>query len=125
MARYRDVIFLMGVALVFAIAVRIGVPERLGAHPWWAGRVVYLGVLVGLLPAAAVRLWAPRRRLWPTVTGLMLLLSVGATYFGKSRFVASFAKDALAGRMWFLGWIASVAFLFVLLAFALREKLDD
>ena len=118
----RDLIYMMAVALVFVIAAQLGVPKAFGAHPWWATSVVYLGLLFGLLPALAVRLWVPNGLIWPAVTAVGFAVLVTVTVIGKTRFAASYAEDRLAGDMWHKGWIGSVALLFILAAFVWRER---
>jgi hypothetical protein len=43
-------------------------------------------------------------------------------WIGKARFSASYAEDAVAGRMWFFGWIGIVAMLFVLVVHLIGKR---
>jgi len=92
-----------GVSLVFNLT------QALGAHPWWAHKVIWLGLPLGVgLYATA---WTLRLTHRAKSIGFALLTFVafGLATLGKSRFAASFAEDAIAGQMWFLGWIATCA----------------
>lgn len=102
-------------AAAVAIGGHVGLTEWLGAHPQWSLKVAYLGIAVGLAMAvgAAAAGWRPRML---ALAGAVLVVAAGlATGLGKARFAASFAEDALAGRMWFLGWIGVAAGCYLLL----------
>ncbi len=78
----------------------------LGAHPWWAGKVIWLGALPGLALALAARLLHLPR--WLAAAGFAVF---GAAAFaiaaaGKAQFAASYAENLLAGKFWYFGWIA-------------------
>jgi len=100
-------------AAVVAIGGHVGLTEWLGAHPLWSLKVAYLGIAVGLSLAVLAAL--ARLRAGATgLAGAALLVAAGLVAgIGKARFAASYAEDALAGRMWFLGWIAAAAGCFV------------
>lgn len=73
-----------------------------GAHPQWTGQLFVSGAAIGTLLALVLTQFAfvPR-------TILLSLVVIGAYVtadYGKSRFAASFAEDAIAGQMWFYGW---------------------
>ena len=104
------------VILVAAIAQLLGLPERLGAHPWWADKVIWVGVPVGFgLAATAWVLRLPRGIRYMSFAGLTLAAFMIA-HTSKMRFAASYAEDALAGQMWYFGWIATCAMAFATLA---------
>jgi len=108
---------ILGAALVMALAWS-GVPLALGAHPFWAVKVGYFGVGAGLLAVALLAAIGLRARMLG-VMGLLSMIVAGAIASeGKARFAASYGDDLVAGRMWFFGWIAICAALFVV-AFAL------
>ncbi|MEO7242634.1 MAG: hypothetical protein ABIW85_06945 [Variovorax sp.] len=95
----------ISIAIVLTLA-RFGATEALGAHPFWAFKITWLAIL----PAIAIW-WLVRRWRWPEVAfGLGLAGAALAAVIGKNRFAASFAEDTLAGRFWFVGWIAIAAF---------------
>ncbi|WP_052261726.1 hypothetical protein [Leisingera sp. ANG-M1] len=97
---------LAAVLVAAELAHLLNLTAALGAHPWWAGKVIWLGALPGLAVAlAAGRLQLPR---WLTAGGFA---AFGAAAFavastGKARFAASYAEDLLAGQFWYFGWIA-------------------
>lgn len=97
-------------ALVVILAANAGLAERLGAHPFWSIAVAWIGVPIGLLMAMATRWFSLKWPLRVAVFGVGLAASFLMAGYGKERFAASFAEDAAAGRMWYMGWIATMAF---------------
>jgi len=93
-----------------------GVTQKLGAHPWWADKVIWIGLGIGLVLAGLARAMCLGR--FTRVSGF-ILLTLAATvtaYTGKARFVASYAEDAFAGQMWYFGWISICALTTAMLA---------
>lgn len=92
--------------------------QTLGAHPWWAVRVIWIGVCLGLLISAM--LWGLRVPYLIRLSGLipLTLAAIAITYTGKIRFAASFAEDTLAGQMWYFGWMAICTFALAVMATA-------
>lgn len=119
----RDIFLVLALLALFWIAALGGVPEMLGAHPWWAVRVGVVGSLIGA--ATAVGLGLPGLAgTWLTwASGSGLVAALGAAIFGKRAFVASMAEDALAGRFWFFGWYTVCACLFVFAFLLLRGRI--
>lgn len=109
------------VLLVFALIAQItGLTLRLGAHPWWAQKVIWIGLPLGIgLAILAGALGIPRL---PRQGGFALLTLAAflTAHLGKSRFAASFAEDTLAGQAWYFGWIATCAFAAATLASLFR-----
>ena len=104
-------------AAVLMLAARVlGLTELAGAHPFWARQVVYLGVPIGLILAWIIRRTGIGRtaRLGIYLVGTAVFFALAA--WGKMRFAASFADDALAGQVWYFGWIATAALGTALLA---------
>ena len=103
-------------ALVVILAANAGLTEMLGAHPFWAVRVAWMGVPIGLVLALLAKSmglgWVFRVLLF--VTGLAAAYALAS--FGKGRFAASFAEDRAAGQMWYIGWIAATGFAAALIA---------
>ncbi len=109
----------VAVAGSLAAASMAGLPETLGAHPWWAEQSGIVGGISGAV------LWLVLRRAGLSFSALVvvavsaLLVSAAAAHFGKQVFAASFSENALAGRFWYLGWFAisgSVALLIATVA---------
>jgi hypothetical protein len=107
------------VAASLAAASMAGLPETLGAHPWWAEQSGIVGGIGGAV------LWLVLRRAGLSFSALVvlavsaLLASAAAAHFGKQVFAASFAENALAGRFWYFGWFTisgSVALLIATVA---------
>jgi hypothetical protein len=109
------------VALAIALVVVLGFTlaggtQALGAHPWWAGKVGYIGVGIGAvvwLVGSVVRLGGR----WLVLAASGALGAAGlAVWLGKARFAETYADDVLAGRFWYFGWIAAMAAACVLIA---------
>lgn len=93
--------------VVAALVLFLDIPGNLGAHPWWAAQVVWIGAPLGLALALIATRNAPLPA-WPLMLLALLTLSAYAiSADGKSRFAASYAEDVLAGRFWYYGWIAA------------------
>lgn len=99
-----DILIAVTAAALLLVASVAGLPEALGAHPFWATQT---GAIGGTIGAA---LWFGLNRAGVSTTrqvmlaALALLASAAAARFGKQVFVASFAENALAGRFWYFGW---------------------
>ena len=108
-------------AVVVVIAAHFGLSRSLGAHPFWAVKIAWIGVPIGLILALLTR-----KKRWPTrvtLFALLLLGSAAAAHFGRLRFAASFAEDQLAGQAWFYGWIAVAIFSAALIAAVLTPRI--
>lgn len=113
---------LVGAGAAFGLVIvgtHLGLTGLLGAHPFWAVKVGYIGALVGLV--LAVGFWWLRVGfgLKLTLAAGLLLVTAEVTALGKARFAASYAEDALAGNMWFFGWIGIVVAVFLKLFVAI------
>jgi hypothetical protein len=111
----RQIIALAGAFIVVFALAWMGLPERLGAHPFWAAKIGWIGGAIGAGLALVLILVRA-----PFVLRLILGIVAAAGGFavakiGAARFAASYAEDALAGRFWFFGWICVAAALVVLL----------
>ena len=91
-----------------AVLWLVDATRLLGAHPWWSGKVVYFGAPIGVILAAFGGPWL-RLRWRLSVFAGATLLAFWVAYSGKAGFTASYAEDHFAGRMWFFGWIATMA----------------
>lgn len=118
----RDIVLIAALFATFTIASLLGLPEAMGAHPFWAARTGVIGSAIGAACLILMQ-WAgltTGRSL--ALSGAGLILASGATWFGKRGFAASFAEDVLAGRFWFFGWFAIAASLFVLVGILLLDR---
>ncbi|MEJ6478899.1 MAG: hypothetical protein QNL92_09500 [Octadecabacter sp.] len=91
-----------------ALVYLLNVPLKLGAHPFWADRVILVGAPIGILLGLATTRFTYLAR----VFGLIALTGIAYTVaqIGKTRFAASYAEDAFGGHMWFFGWHAVCVF---------------
>lgn len=108
-----------GAAIAFVAIIAFtwfGGTLALGAHPWWAARIGYIGSGLGLAVWLGLRIGGLSGRATLLAATAGLLAAAVLTWFGKTRFAASFAEDALAGRLWFFGSIAVMAAAFAVLA---------
>ena len=102
----HDLFLPVAVAAALIAAAFAGLPEALGAHPFWAVQTGALGAAGGAAAFVGLRL-AGFRPGAALLLGVEELLASGlAVHFGKAAFVASYAENALAGRAWYLGWFA-------------------
>ena len=91
----------LGVAAIIAL---LEITTALGAHPHWRTQLFLSGAGLGTLLALIITQFG----FVPRTIGLSILV-IGAYVtadYGKARFAASFAEDAVAGQMWFYGWHA-------------------
>lgn len=119
----RDIFLVLALLALFWIASIGGVPEMLGAHPWWAVRVGVVGSLIGAATAVGLGLSGLAGTWLTWASGSGLVAAIGAAILGKRAFVASMAEDALAGRFWFFGWYTVCACLFVFAFLLLRGRI--
>lgn len=82
----------------------------LGAHPWWAATVLWIGTGLGLALAGLAVYLGVSYSTRLIAASLLTAAAYATASFGKNRFAASFAEDTFAGQMWYFGWIATCAF---------------
>ncbi len=111
------VIYGLLAACVVCLMAYFGVTNALGAHPFWSFKVALFGAVPGILLALGLA-WLTRFALW--FATLDLAISGAVAWWGKRMFVATSGDDALAGQMWFFGWIAVCACAVAVLALAAR-----
>lgn len=107
---------ILAAGCAFAIVAGLGaggVTVALGAHPFWGVKVALIGGAIGAFSALA---WGARLRLGLILSLVVLGVAAVSAHFGKAEFAASYAENDLAGRAWFLGWIAICAGAAALLA---------
>lgn len=98
------------VACAAALTATFDLPRQFGAHPWWSIKSIWLGAPAGLLLALAAWVGGLSQRLRLLGFSGLSALAFTAAKLGQTRFAASYAEDALAGQMWYFGWIATCAF---------------
>ena len=84
----------------------LGGTQALGAHPSWTVTVGLIGAAIGAAAWLVLHLFAAPGRKVLMLGAVLLLACAALAWFGKTRFVASYAQDVLAGRFWFFGWMA-------------------
>lgn len=112
---------IIAAAILIGLAY-FGLSRYLGAHPVWAVKIGYIGAGFGVVIYSLFWVW---RGSWLAkffTYAILLVIAAGAAYFGKARFVASFAEDVMAGRLWYFGWIAAVGFAFALIMHVLSAR---
>lgn len=103
----------MGVATLLMLAAHwFGLWPKLGGHPYWSASATYLGLALGgiLTLVSAYALGRFPRQLRYHI-GLFVLLAVAGivvSTLGKADFVASYAEDRAAGKLWYFGFIAFI-----------------
>lgn len=102
----RDLLQPAGIAATLIAGVLLGATEALGAHPAWAVQTGAVGAAGGAAAFVGLRLAGLRPGAVMLLGGLALVASALAVHFGKTAFAASYAENALAGRVWYLGWFA-------------------
>lgn len=108
--------------LALWIAALAGLPQWLGAHPWWAVRTGIVGSAIGAAVYLALRMNRRTDGHILTAAAIGLVASILCAGIGKMVFVGSLAENALAGRFWFFGWFAIFACLCILLTFLIRRR---
>lgn len=93
----------------------IDLPKDFGAHPWWSQQVVLAGAVIGLISGSVLQWVLKGHRLTPLVLLVGAIAGFGLAKYGQTQFAASFAEDALAGKLWFFGWHITTAFSFATL----------
>jgi len=91
------------------------VAVTLGAQPLWADKALILGLIAGA--CLGLLLAMTKTALVLRMAG-PLVLAAGAyfaSHVGRTRFVASYADDVMAGQLWYFGAIIAFAFLFAAL----------
>lgn len=85
----------------------------LGGHPYWSASATYLGLGIGAAIATLSHMLLTKRPRWDKLhlavfVGLAII-GITASTCGKIDFVASYAEDHFAGRIWYYGFILFIA----------------
>ncbi len=115
----RTFIPTLAAAVILAILIGADVTKPMGAHPWWSQKTLLFGAPIGLILATLLaRVSVPVTRL--AVAVVLTTLAFGVAKYGQTQFAASYAEDALAGKLWYFGWIAVGATAASLLTFLMQ-----
>lgn len=98
--------------VAFAAASVHGGPKALSAHSLWAVRASMIGSTTGALSLILMRWTDLPIGSSLALSGIGFLLAFAVAGLGKHALVVSFVDDALAGRVWFIGWLVIPANLF-------------
>lgn len=121
---YREIAIIATLLIPFWLTSFLGLPEVLGAHPWWAAKSSVIGSLIGAVGVAGWWILLKETKVLFRVALLGLLMSAYAAILGKQVFVASYAENGLAGRFWFLGWFGLFACLFALVSSLMLRRVS-
>lgn len=120
----RDLFTAAAVIAILSAACLAGLPETLGAHPWWAVKSGIIGSMIGGLAWLGLR-FAQRSAGFILRLGTgCLVASTAAAVIGKRIFAASLAENALAGRFWYLGWFAVFASLAIVVIHIVQRRVS-
>jgi hypothetical protein len=107
-------------AAALGLAYLTDLPRDFGAHPWWSQKVVLMGGGVALLLTALFTFWNKATLLRTVLFGALAVVAYLVADYGKTQFAASYAEDAVAGQMWYFGWLTLSAFAGLALGSALQ-----
>lgn len=111
----RKFLPLLVTLLALGAALALDVPKQLGAHPWWSQKNLLIGGGLGIATAFAAGFLPGPVSLRVIVFAVLSGFFFWAAQAGGIQFAASYAEDARAGQLWYLGWIATPAALSALL----------
>ena len=94
--------------VLMALVWAIGLPKSLGAHPWWAEKVIFIGAPIGIVIAVVAMFVSSAAWLRLIIFAVLVVLSYWVAKSGGEAFAASYADDAAAGKRWYFGWIATM-----------------
>lgn len=97
------------VVLVIGALTYFDVPKSLGAHPWWSQKVLLIGAPFGVVLSGLVGLVARSAQSRLVFFFFATLAAFTVAHYGKTQFAASYAEDAFAGKLWYLGWVVTGA----------------
>jgi hypothetical protein len=109
-------------ACLVCLLAYLGMTQALGAHPWWAFDVALYGAVPGILLAVGLA-YVTRFALF--FAAFDLALSGAIVWWGKRMFVVANGDNALAGQMWFFGWIAVCACAVAVIALLVQKIKSD
>lgn len=125
--------------LVIAVLIwgmeKFGFTRWLGAHPSWSAQVTYIGIVLGAAFSLTTDYAAKRYDISPIVLlvgyiAATLVTAAITLLYGKAAFVASYAADGFAGKVWYIGFMVLIGMIFATLVqqsqlqsrFRIRDK---
>lgn len=106
-------ISLLAIGLALLTAHWVELWPMLGGHPFWSASATYLGIGIGVMLAFLAHLILSRHPRWSKlllgVFFSIAVIGITASTYGKIDFIASYAEDRLAGRIWYYGFIMFIA----------------
>ncbi|MCB9992435.1 MAG: hypothetical protein H6873_02135 [Hyphomicrobiaceae bacterium] len=103
----------------------VGIPEALGAHPFWAVKVGLYGAPAALIAWLVLRAFGVGAGPTLILSAVVLVAAALSAHFGKEIFAASYARNTLAGRFWYVGWITAMGAATTLLAAIIARLWPD
>ncbi|MGJ8530155.1 hypothetical protein [Maritalea sp.] len=114
------IIGMIVVAVLFFVLEKFGLVISLGAHPFWATKVTYIGIAIGVV-ASLLTVFIMQKLHIKTMflpAGFLMATCVIAAItllYGKAEFASSYAENAFAGRIWYIGFMAMIGGVFTTL----------
>lgn len=110
---------------ILALAFAVNAPAQFGAHPQWAQTNLLIGGALGIATAFAAGFLPGPALIRILAFAVFAAFFTWAAQVGGAQFAASYAEDARAGQLWYLGWIAAPAALSALLYTATRWAMQQ
>lgn len=107
---YRnDPVFGLGIALFIMTPIYyFAIPQSLGAHHFWAQKVVLIGTPIGLILSMFFRYLSIPYLIRILLFASLTVIGYWLAMSGGQQFAASFAEDRIAGKFWYYGWIGTM-----------------
>jgi len=110
---WRLILTILSATAVLIVSGKLGLTKELGAHPFWADKVVISGIIGGIMVwlLLAFSKLSMSKRLGLGLVALVISFAVAR--YGAHGFAISYAEDQFAGKLWFFGWHATMISFFV------------
>lgn len=86
-----------------------GGTSTLGAHPFWAMQVAFIGAGIAVVLGGLAVVLNIRPTWLKLGTVIVAIAGFVSASWGKMEFAASYAENAFAGQAWYFGWIIGLA----------------
>jgi len=102
---------------LFLALEKLGVVTAAGAHPFWATNVAYIGIVIGIICSICASILMNRVSgisAWVLLFLIATSIAIGiiTLFYGKAEFAASYAENALAGSVWYIGFMFLIGSVF-------------